>query len=54
VLIIAETTAPNVSIYPDTGQVGVFDAPLPRDRRFGALFDLDDAVSGYGGGEPVS
>jgi uncharacterized cupin superfamily protein len=53
VLVIAETTAPNVSIYPDAGQVGIFDAPLPRERRFRALFDLRDAVYGYGGGEPT-
>lgn len=54
VLVIREMTASNVNIYPDAGQVEIFDAPLPRDRRFGALFDLDDAISGYGGGEPTA
>ena len=38
------------------GQGMHFHYHLQRDRderRFGALFDLADAVSGYGGGEPT-
>jgi hypothetical protein len=30
--------------------VGIFDAARPDERRFGALFNVDDAVSDYGGG----
>lgn len=52
VLVLSEQNGPNVSVYPDAGQVGIFDAPHAADRRFGALFNLDDAVSGYGGGRP--
>jgi uncharacterized cupin superfamily protein len=51
-LMFSEQNAPNVSVYPDTGEVGIFDAALPADRRFGALFKLEDAISGYGGGAP--
>jgi uncharacterized cupin superfamily protein len=50
VLMISEQNAPNISVYPDNNQVGIFDAAQPADRRFGALFDVDDAVSDYGGG----
>jgi uncharacterized cupin superfamily protein len=50
VLMISEQNAPNVSVYPDTNEVGVFDAALPSERRFGALFDVGSAVSDYGGG----
>ena len=49
VLMISEMTGPNISVYPDTNQVGVFDAGRRADRRFGALFDVDAAVSDYGG-----
>jgi uncharacterized cupin superfamily protein len=52
VLMFSEQNAPNVSVYPDTGEVGIFDAPHPKDRRFGALFKIADAVSDYGGGKP--
>lgn len=52
VLVAGEQNAPNVSVYPDTGEIGIFDAAHRADRRLGALFRLDDAVSGYGGGEP--
>jgi uncharacterized cupin superfamily protein len=45
VLVISELIAPNVSVYPDTEEVGMFDAPHRGDRRFGALFRLGDAVS---------
>jgi hypothetical protein len=41
---------PNISVYPDTGQVGVFDAK----RQFGALFNVADAVADYGGGKLAS
>jgi hypothetical protein len=39
-----------VSVYPDAQQVGIYDVADPEERRFGALFNLADAVSGYGGG----
>jgi uncharacterized cupin superfamily protein len=51
-LMFSEQNAPNVSVYPDTNEVGIFDAARPAERRFGALFRLEDATSGYGGGEP--
>jgi uncharacterized cupin superfamily protein len=51
VLMISEMNAPNVSVYPDTNEIGIFDAPQPRERRFGALFGLDDARADYGGGK---
>ena len=54
VLVISEQTAPNVSVYPDERRVGVFDSHRREERRFGALFDLGDAISGYGGGAPGS
>src|SRR5919201_5172512 len=50
-LMISEQNAPNVSVYPDTNEVGIFDAPHPADRRFGAVFNIADAVPDYGGGE---
>jgi uncharacterized cupin superfamily protein len=49
-LMVSEQNAPNVSVYPDTNEVGIFDAAHPQDRRFGALFNLADAISAYGGG----
>ena len=52
-LMFSEQNAPNVSVYPDANQVGIYDVASPGARRFGALFDLGDAVSGYGGGEPA-
>ena len=51
-LMFSEQNAPNVSVYPDANQVGVYDVARPSERRFGALFDLGDAVEGYGGGAP--
>jgi uncharacterized cupin superfamily protein len=51
-LMFSEQNAPNVSVYPDTKQVGIYDVAPPEERRFGALFNLDDAVGGYAGGEP--
>ena len=53
-LMFSEQNAPNVSVYPDTNEVGIYDVASPKERRFGALFKLDDAVSGYGGGRPES
>ena len=52
-LMFSEQNAPNVSVYPDAKQVGIYDVADRDERRFGALFDLADAVSGYGGGEPT-
>ena len=51
-LMFSEQNAPNVSVYPDANQVGIYDVAPPDQRRFGGLFNLDDAVAGYGGGEP--
>ena len=50
VLVVSEQNAPNVSVYPDSNEVGIFDAAQPAERRFGALFDVGAAVSDYGGG----
>jgi uncharacterized cupin superfamily protein len=52
VLMVSEQNAPNVSVYPDTNEIGIFDAARRSDRRFGARFRVGDAVSGYGGGAP--
>lgn len=49
VLMVSEMSGPNISVYPDTNQVGVFDAGQRAKRRFGALFNIQDAVSDYGG-----
>jgi len=51
-LMFSEQNAPNVSVYPDAGQLGIYDVAPPEQRRFGALFNLADAVEGYGGGKP--
>ena len=51
-LMFSEQNAPNVSVYPDAKQVGIYDVAAPDERRFGGLFNLGDAVSGYGGAEP--
>jgi len=51
VLMISEQNAPNVSVYPDANQVGIYDVARPEERRFGALFSLGDAISGYARGE---
>jgi uncharacterized cupin superfamily protein len=48
-LMISEKNAPNISVYPDTNQVGLFDAGQRAQRRFGALFNVADAVADYGG-----
>src|SRR5919202_1845406 len=47
-LMISEMDGPNISVYPDTNQIGVFDAGQRRRRRFGALFNVDDAIADYG------
>jgi uncharacterized cupin superfamily protein len=49
VLMISEMNGPNISVYPDANQVGIFDAGQPAQRRFGAVFSVDDAVADYGG-----
>jgi uncharacterized cupin superfamily protein len=49
-LMVSEQNAPNISVYPDTGRIGIFDAAPRAERRFGALFDVADAVADYGGG----
>jgi uncharacterized cupin superfamily protein len=51
VLMVSEMTAPNISVYPDTHQVGIFDAGQRAQRRFGALFNVAEAVADYGGGK---
>jgi uncharacterized cupin superfamily protein len=48
-LMISEMEGPNISVYPDTNQIGVFDAGQRSQRRFGALFNVADAVADYGG-----
>ena len=45
VLMISEMNGPNISVYPDTEQIGVFDAGRRAERRFGALFNVADAVA---------
>jgi uncharacterized cupin superfamily protein len=51
VLVVSEMEGPNISVYPDSNQIGVFDAARRSERRFGALFDVGAAVSDYGGGK---
>ena len=51
-LMISEQNAPNVTVYPDSNEVGIFDVAPPNERRFGAVFNLADAVSGPHGGQP--
>jgi uncharacterized cupin superfamily protein len=51
-LMFSEQNAPNVSVYPDAKQVGIYDVAAPGERRFGGLFNLGDAVEGYGSAEP--
>jgi uncharacterized cupin superfamily protein len=48
-LMVSEMNGPNISVYPDTDQIGVFDAGQRTHRRFGGLFNVADAVSDYGG-----
>ena len=49
VLMISEMNGPNISVYPDENRVGIFDAGQRAQRRFGALFNVADAVTDYGG-----
>src|ERR671935_2594655 len=49
VLMVSEMNGPNISVYPDTNQIGVFDAGQRSERRFGALFDVGGAGADYGG-----
>ena len=49
ILMISEMNGPNISVYPDLNQIGVFDAGLRGERRFGARFDVADALGDYGG-----
>ena len=49
VLMISEMNGPNITVYPDANQIGIFDAGRRSERRFGALFDVADAVADYGG-----
>jgi uncharacterized cupin superfamily protein len=51
VLMISEMAGPNISVYPDTNEIGIFDTAQRAQRRFGARFNVDDAVSDYGGGK---
>jgi uncharacterized cupin superfamily protein len=50
VLVVSEMNGPNISVYPDTNEIGIFDAAKRKERRFGARFNVDDARSDYGGG----
>jgi uncharacterized cupin superfamily protein len=49
VLMVSEMNGPNISVYPDANQIGVFDAGRREERRFGARFDVADALGDYGG-----
>ena len=51
VLVVSEMNGPNVSVYPDSNQIGIFDAGRREERRFGARFDIADALGDYGGGK---
>jgi uncharacterized cupin superfamily protein len=50
VLVISEQNGPNISVYPDENEIGIFDAANPAHRRFGARFKVSDALDDYGGG----
>jgi uncharacterized cupin superfamily protein len=50
-VVISEQNAPNIIVYPDTNEVGIIDAAQPSESRFGALFNVSEAVSDYGGGK---
>jgi uncharacterized cupin superfamily protein len=52
-LVVSEQKAPNISVYPETNEVGIFDAAQSEERRFGALFNVSEAVSDYGGGKAI-
>jgi uncharacterized cupin superfamily protein len=44
-LMISEQNLPNVTVYPDENRVAIYDRTASPDRRFGAVFDLRDAIS---------
>lgn len=50
-LMLSEQKAPNISVYPDANEIGIFDNAQPDERRFGARFSIEDALGAYGGGE---
>lgn len=49
VLMVSEMNGPNISVYPDVNEIGIFDAGRREERRFGARFDVADALGDYGG-----
>lgn len=49
VLMVSEMTGPNLSVYPDSNEIGIFDAGQRAQRRFGARFNVADALADYGG-----
>jgi len=49
VLMVSEMNAPNISVYPDANEIGIFDAGRRDERRFGARFSVADALGDYGG-----
>jgi len=51
VLVVSEMNGPNISVYPDSNEIGIFDAARRAERRFGARFHVGDARSDYGGGK---
>jgi uncharacterized cupin superfamily protein len=54
VLLFSELAAPGVSVYPDSRQIGVWDAGRRAELRFGFLFDVADAVAEFGGGSAAA
>jgi uncharacterized cupin superfamily protein len=51
VLMVSEMDGPNIGVYPDTNQIGIVDAAQRAERRFGARFNVGDAVSDNCGGK---
>jgi hypothetical protein len=45
---MSEMDGPNIRIYPDTNQIGVFDAGQRANGGW-HLFNVDDALADYGG-----
>jgi uncharacterized cupin superfamily protein len=54
VLFFSELAAPGVSVYPDSQQIGVWDAGRRAELRFGFLFDVADPVAEFGGGRAAA
>jgi uncharacterized cupin superfamily protein len=48
-LVVSEMNGPNISVYPDADEIGIFDAGRREERRFGARFSVADALGDYGG-----